>query len=147
LECAIQRKHGERVQHANKRAPRPRLAARMIEQMTPGAPAQENRGQEKKTEKLEIERDAECTDGSRSKTRQKIGAAPGESCCQPKQDAHGRLRRLAFFHLQPKLGHDFLQIPPDFALRCRISEKISRMVSCNKFSAAKLLPFTAKMRN
>src|SRR5215813_3669981 len=82
-----------------------------------------------------------------AKRARKSALPQAKAVARPSRTPMARLRRLAFFHLQAKFGHDFLQISPDFAFRRRIPQKISRMISSNKFSPAKFLPFASKMGN
>src|SRR5271156_2615094 len=51
-----------------------------------------------------------------------------------------RYGRLLAFRLQTEDRHYFLQILPDFALRIRVAQQISRMVRGDQFRAAEIEP-------
>ena len=58
-----------------------------------------------------------------------------------------RYGRLFAFRLQTEDRHYFLQIFPDFALRVRVSQQVSRMVCGDEFRATEIKPLAPKPGN
>ena len=83
--------------------------------------------EEQETPRLHIEQRTKRADTPRDESRKKIRTAPGKSRCQAEQNSHKCLRGFTF-HGQAELGHNFLQILPNFALRRRIAQEIGRVI-------------------
>src|SRR6266404_4410614 len=147
FKCPIERQRRKRVDASREQTPRPRSPAGSVREMSPSSePRQKNREQDK-SDALHVKHGAKRADAAGCKSREKIGAAPGERRQEAQQNSHYGLRGLALFDFEAEDGHHFLEIFPDFTLRGRITKQIRRMIRRQQFSSAEFQPLSAKLRN